>query len=460
MPVEIVALCAFVIIFLLGSIRSVNMGAIALVGAFLVGTLVYNVTPAKVLDGFPGEMFVILVGVTYLFALANHNGTIDWLIQAAVNAVGGRVALIPWVMFLVPAALTAVGAAAPAACAIVIPIALKFAARHKINPVMMSMMVIQGTTAGGFSPIGIYGVIVNGIGAKAGLETSPQLLFFGVFITTFALAAAAYFGMGGRRLVRLGGAAPHIVDETGPAQKHAGGPAASTPSDGTNPQGSSHQIAATLVSEPMGGASPISSVRTRTPEQILTLLGIVSLVVLTVAFGYNVGFVALTIAVVLSLIYTKSAKAAVAGIAWPTVLLIGGIITYVALLQEQGTVEWLGSNIAGINAPLLAAFLILLIGAVVSAFASTTALLGVVIPLATPFLLAGEIGVTPLIIALAVSSSVVDCSPFSTMGALAVANAEESSRDRVFSGLMRWGMTLIIAAPIATFLALVLPSAI
>jgi hypothetical protein len=361
-------------------------------------------------------------------------------------------------MFLVPAALTAVGAAAPAACAIVIPIALKFAARHKINPVMMSMMVIQGTTAGGFSPIGIYGVIVNGIGAKAGLETSPQLLFFGVFITTFALAAAAYFGMGGRRLVRVRSAGPHTVDETGPAQKHAGGPATSTTSEGTHPQGSSHQ-SATLVSEPTG-ASPISTVRTRTPEQILTLLGIASLVVLTVAFGYNVGFVALTIAVVLSLIYTNSAKAAVAGVAWPTVLLIGGIITYVALLQEQGTVEWLGGNIASIDAPLLAAFLILLIGAVVSAFASTTALLGVVIPLATPFLLAGEIGVTPLIIALAVSSSVVDCSPFSTMGALAVANAEESSRDRVFSGLMRWGMTLIIAAPIATFLALVLPSAI
>ena len=49
--------------------------------------------------GFPGDLFIILVGVTYLFAIANNNGTVDWLVHAAVRAVKGRVALIPWVMF-------------------------------------------------------------------------------------------------------------------------------------------------------------------------------------------------------------------------------------------------------------------------------------------------------------------------------------------------------------------------
>jgi hypothetical protein len=87
-----------------------------------------------------------LVGVTYLFGIASYNGTAENLVQASVIAVRGRTGLVPWTMFFVPATLAAVSAAAPAACAVVIRIALKFAAVHKINPVLLSMMVIQGPT--------------------------------------------------------------------------------------------------------------------------------------------------------------------------------------------------------------------------------------------------------------------------------------------------------------------------
>ena len=39
-----------------------------------------------------------VVGVTYLFAIARNNGTVDLIARKAVQAVGGRVVLIPWVM--------------------------------------------------------------------------------------------------------------------------------------------------------------------------------------------------------------------------------------------------------------------------------------------------------------------------------------------------------------------------
>ena len=454
-PTEVLALSAFVVIFLLGTLRPVNMGAIALVGAFLVGGLIYDVDADTVLAGFPGEMFVILVGVTYLFALADYNGTVEKLVQAAVTAVGGRTGLVPWTMFLVPACLTAVGAAAPAACAIVVPIALKFAAKHRINPVLMSMMVIQGTTAGGFSPIGIYGVIVNGLSEKAGLPTSPGLLFAGTFVTTLLLAVIAYLTLGGRALIAQ---RTQTASATASAPVGAGGTAVATAGGAGGAARENKSGSSVAATGDATDASASTSGRLSL-EQLCTLAGIIALVVLTLTFDLDVGFLSLTIAVVLSLVFTKSAQAAVGKVAWSTVLLICGIITYVALLQGQGTIDWLGSGIADIDAPLLAAIVILFIGAVVSAFASTTALLGVVVPLATPFLLTDQIGVTAFIIALAVSSSVVDCSPLSTMGALAVANTEEDKRTSVFSGLMRWGLTLIVIAPTVTFVALVLPSA-
>jgi di/tricarboxylate transporter len=146
-------------------------------------------------------------------------------------------------------------------------------------------------------------------------------------------------------------------------------------------------------------------------------------------------------------------------ISWGTVLLIGGIVTYVNLLQGEGVVDWLGERVAEVGAPLVAALLICLIGAVVSAFASTTGIIGALIPLAVPFLLTDQVSAIALIAALGISSSVVDCSPFSTNGALVVANADPDDRDMVFKRLMQWGMSIVVIAPIVVWAVLVLPTA-
>jgi di/tricarboxylate transporter len=452
MSPEVIALLTLAVVFLVATVTSAHMGALALVAAFLVGSLVYGVDADEVLAGFPGSMFVILVGVTYLFALAKNNGTVDWLVHASVRVAGGRIAAVPLVMFLVPAAITAIGAAAPAACAIIIPIALRFARRYGINPLLMSMMVIQGTTAGGFSPIGIYGVIVNGVTGGAGLPTAPGLLFLGTFCTTAVLGAIAYLALGGRQLTgRRGDDTPPADDAPGTAAAGpALTPAAGVPSDG----------ATGTVTRPRTAPDDVETdeVPELDVQRVLTLGGLVGLVLATLVFDLHVGLVALAIAVLLTIVFPQNAKGAVDRIAWPTVLLIGGIMTYISLLEDQGTVEWLGQGIAGISTPLLAAFVLLLIGAVVSAFASTTALLGAVIPLATPFLLTGNISVIGVIVALCIASSVVDCSPLSTMGALAVANSPKEQADRVFRGLMIWGMSLVVIAPVVTWTVLVLPT--
>jgi di/tricarboxylate transporter len=161
---------------------------------------------------------------------------------------------------------------------------------------------------------------------------------------------------------------------------------------------------------------------------------------------------------VLSIVAPSGAKGAVGQIAWETVLLICGIVTFVGLMQEIGTPAWLGDNVAGLGAPLIAALLICYIGGVVSAFASTTGMLGALIPLAVPFLLGSDaVGAIGLITALALSSSIVDSSPFSTSGALVVANSTVAERDDVFRTLMIWGFSMVALIPLVTWLVLVVP---
>ncbi|NGO69475.1 SLC13 family permease, partial [Streptomyces boncukensis] len=189
----------------------------------------------------------------------------------------------------------------------------------------------------------------------------------------------------------------------------------------------------------------------------LTLLGILSLVAGALFFDLNVGLTALTVAAVLALVSPKSAEGAAEKCAWTTVLLVCGIVTYVNLLQHLGTVDWLGEKVSAIEAPLLAALLICLIAAVVAAFASTTGILGALIPLAVPLLQDGRLGALTLISAMAICASVVDSSPFSTSGALVAANTPEEQRDYVFRSLMTWGFALIPLAPLTACAVLVLP---
>src|ERR671911_1103058 len=196
--ISIYALCAM---FVVATILPINMGVLAFVGAYLVGTLVAGQSTKDIIAGFPGGLFLTLVGITYLFAIAQNNGTIDWLVRLAVRAVRGRIVAIPWIMFGIAAVLTAVGAVSPGAVAIIAPIALGFAAQYQISPLLMGLMVIHGAQAGGFSPISIYGGITNGIVAKAGLPLDPVTTFLASFFVNFAVAGVLFFLLGGRQLM-------------------------------------------------------------------------------------------------------------------------------------------------------------------------------------------------------------------------------------------------------------------
>jgi H+/gluconate symporter-like permease len=126
-------------------------------------------------------------------------------------------------------------------------------------------------------------------------------------------------------------------------------------------------------------------------------------------------------------------------------------------MQEIGTIDYVGDSIAGIGLPLLAALLICYLGGIVSSFASTVGILGALVPLAVPFLQQGNLGAVGMIAALAVASSIVDVSPFSTTGALLVANARGIDRGVFYRKLFAYGATIVAVGPLAAWLVLVLP---
>lgn len=434
---EWVAILALVALFVVGTVLPINMGALAYVAAWLVGMYALDLPEKEILAGVSGDLILTLIGVTYLFAIARNNGTVDLIVRTAVKAVGGRVALIPWVMFAVTAVLTGIGAVSPAACAIIGPIALGFAGRYGISPLMMGMFVVHGAQAGGFSPISIYGTITNSVMEQAGLPSSEITVFLASLIVNTIMAATLFVLLGGRDLMsrRIDPDEPDTLDE----DLHRGG--ASIPARGTG-----------TTTE-----TPTQALGVRR-DQILTLIAFVAVALIALAFDKNIGFVAITAAVILAMLAPNEHKDAVKQIAWPTVLLVAGVSTYATILTTAGSPEFVGKWAAGLGAIAIGALILCYVGGVVSAFASSTALLPVIIPIGVPLIADGGISAGMFVAALAVSSTIVDVSPFSTNGALMLANRPDSISEPVYyKQILIYAVIVTLAGPLLVWAALVLP---
>ena len=472
MSSHVIAICVLALMFIIATAMPINMGVIAFVGAFLVGTLVAGMETKAIMSGYPAELFLTLVGITFLFAQAQNNGTIDWLVRLSVRAVGGRIAAIPWVMFAITALLTSVGAVSPAAVAIIAPIALGFAAKYKINPLMMGLLVIHGAQGGGFSPISIYGGITNKVVMEAGLPISPLTTAFTSLGVNLAVSVLLFFVFGGAKLMRQqvpkaersGGGMP-ITPFGPPVAVAAQGP--QIYGDAEAEAGSEERLtkerstAAVGAVGATGGGSAAGHAAVDLHEgptfhQVFTVVGLVLLAVLTLLYKLDIGFVAITIGLLISILSPQVQKRAIGQVSWPEIMLIVGVSTYVGVMQKMGTITWVGDSAASLASPLTVALLLLFVGAIVSAFASSTAVLGSLIPLAVPFLAMGSgVDAIGFIAAMAVASTIVDVSPFSTNGALVLASAQGIDRDVFLRQLMIYGGIVTLVAPVVLWLLFV-----
>ena len=69
---------------------------------------------------------------------------------------------------------------------------------------------------------------------------------------------------------------------------------------------------------------------------VVTIAGLVLLAVLTLAFKLDIGFVAITIGLALSLMSPNLQKRAIGQVSWPEIVLITGVSTYVGVLENDG----------------------------------------------------------------------------------------------------------------------------
>ncbi|RCS93640.1 hypothetical protein CIK61_14455 [Brevibacterium aurantiacum] len=412
MSAELICVIVLGLMFVIGTWRDINMGLLGFVAAAGVGGLVLHQAPEEFLAGFPVDLFLALVGLTYLFGFAQNNGVIEVIVHWCVRLVGGRTSLMPWIFFALTAILIALGALF--AVAIIAPLALSFARKHRINQFMVGLLVVHGALAGAFSPISVYGIFINDYLAKNGLTPTPLSLFLAPLIFNLIFALVVYFVLHRR---------PGLRAEADDALS------AETKSPGT-------------------GNSAVKTDTVRlTRSQVPTLIGLIAMALSVLIFSWDVGIVTITIAIVLTFINPAAGKAAMTKVSWSVVILITGVLTYISVLQAAGTVEWVSAGISAIGIPLLAALLLFYMSGLISALASSLAIIGVVIALAVPFLESGDVHVGGFVAALAIAATIVDISPFSTNGAMLLANVHSTIRDRYYKQMIGYAGLMCLIGP-------------
>ena len=444
MSIEIIALIGLVAVFAISALRNVHMGALALVFSFLIGIGLVGESLDDVLGGFPVDALIILLGITYLFGLAHETGTIDWLVDRSLDLIGNRVALLPWGLWAIATLVACLGTSHAAFA--VVPIAMTLAHSHRINSTMMGIAMSSAIVGGALAPTSIVGITVMSVARSADIPYNPALMFALSIVVNALVVAVAFFLFGGRDLIERTRAAGKGGDAAGGA----------VGADGSGAGGG--------VSVDLRTDAPTRTERKPlTAMQLLVLISIplliVSFFLLTLAeVDINLGVVALVIAVAIALIDPTIGKTAMKRIDWNTILLLGGIITYVGVLTRLGAIDQLGEAARSVSSPLVAALVICVIAALVSAFASTIGIIGALVPLAVPLLVpGGGLEMTGFIYALAISASLVDCAPFGTTGATIVASTVEEHRARVNRNLTRWGLSMVIIGPVVTLATMVVP---
>lgn len=375
----------------LGFFRKMNTGLVCIGFALLLGKIA-GMADRDIIGGFNYSLFLMLLGVTYLFGLAEINGTLKLLTRKITVLAGKHTYMIPVVMYVFATVLSALGPGTIPTTAIMMVFGMTLAVEMKINPAMLAAIIFLGAAGGGMSPLAATGIIGLDLCQGFGLTGIEMPLLVNGVLSSTVYAALVYVAFGG------------------------------------------YKLKSDVVLQ-------FSDIPAFNKEQIITLIGIASMVGLVLLFKVNVGLASFTVAMVLSFLRVSDEEQALKKIPWGTLLLICGVGVLMNVIIALGGIDLLSASLASVMSANTATTILGVTAGVMSWFSSTS---GVVMPTLIPtiphIIEQMSISVNPVewVTAISMVSNTAGISPLSTGGALALAaysaeaGAAAGELDRLF----------------------------
>ncbi len=414
MSTAIVSILVLFFVIVMSVFQRVNAGLLALVMAGALGYFFIGMKPTEVMTGFPVPMLIILVAVSYLFGIASHNGTLDKITNALLRIVKGKRFFLPIIFFVLAVVLSTLGAGNIGTVALLAPAAMRIAHKTALGAFFMTVMLIDGANAGTFSPFAFTGIIAKSLVTKSGLSMNPWggIYLPNLWIQTF-IASVNYliFCFLYRKNISH---SPAFSMET-------------------------------MTSDP----APLNR------KEIFTVLAIAFLIIGVVIFKMDVGFLAIILAVLLTIAGAADGEEEMKSVPWNVVMMVCGVSTLVSIVEKAGGMGILITWIAGISNSRNVAGVLAFVAGIVSSFSSSSA---VVMPAFIPLVpgLIEKMGAgdpVALVSSINVGAHVVDVSPFSTLGALCLTHAAKNeNKIQLFRRLLVYGLSMSFVGAITSYI--------
>ena len=419
MNIALISLIGLCLVIIVSGVLRLNVGILAISLAWVIGYYLAGMKVSAIIAGFPIGLATMLFGVTFLFGQAQQNGTLGNLAGRAIGLAHGHRGVIPLLFFILPLILATIGPGNIAAVALIAPLAMAIAGRTGISAFLMTLMVANGANAGAFSPFAPTGIIANELIARQGLTMDPwtQVYLPSLLAQSF-IALFGYLIFGGLRLWRA------------------------SPAEPTAPPTALTERPARL-----------------TIAQWATVGAIIALIAGVALFKADLGFLAITLALLLAMVGAADQEAAFKAVPWDTIIMVCGVSVLVAIVEQTGGLDLFTALLARVSTAQNVPGVIAFVAGAVSAYSSSS---GVVMPTfiaMVPSLIATLGGGDPVAIisAINVGSHVVDVSPLSTLGAMCIANAAaHEDRNRLFQRLLIYGLAMAVVGALVSYLFFVI----
>lgn len=410
---DLIALLVFVAVIVLAFVCKVNTGLLA-IAASLVLARVAGIPDKTLLGMFDSKMFIMLLGVMYLFCIAQENKTLDLLAKKVLALCKGKVKLFPVLLFVLAAVLSAIGPGLISVTALMAAMTVALAKQTGVHPIKLLPFATLGSFAGGLSPITPSGIVAITKATEAGIEGLDAPLFWMMALTNLLYAAILYFFV--FKCHRLPNAAPAEGEKT---------PAFSW-------------------------------------KQWATLAGIVVTALLTVLLDINVGLVGIAVSVVLTILGVADEGAALKRVPWGTLIMITGVGILISVVTELGGIQLLTRWLSALMNDVTANPIMCILAGVMSWFSSAS---GVVMPTlipTVPGLVANLSGVTALglTISLCIGAHLAALSPLSSCGGLMLAayssdeGVDAAARNKMFGQLFAMSACGVVFGGVLALLGL------
>ena len=387
---SVIALVVLVIVIAIGFIKKVNLGFLAIGAAFIL-SMVAGIGPKYVTKAFDSDMFVTLVGVTFLFGMASQNGTLDLFSKKVVALVGKRTVLIPILMFFLSAFISAIGPGHIAAGILMTTFAVYLAFEMKINPITTALFAKLGANAGCASPLSLTGQLGlkltnNLVSDVTNADIVDRLGFSGLHFFLATLVSGLVFTL-----------LLYIFTK-------------------------SYKVKA---DNPL----KLKDIPKFNWKQWVTIGAIVMMVVLCIGFQMNTGLTAFVMAAILVLLQCADEKKAIKGIPWGTLVFICGVGVLVSVIDMMGGIDMISNLLQKLMGPSTATPVLAATSGILSWVSSTT---GVVMPAMFKMLpnilrtFGSSVNYMELISAITATSFAAAISPLSTGGAIIMSSYSAS----------------------------------